>query len=179
MTDRGCYGLASVHNTASAACQNCALKVDCAHKVLDILNRVRKVIPVQALIERIEVNYLMLDMPSSPKLTLAQITTVAMIPQRLQGRLKVLLLEGFDRIASARFKQGLNPFKETGAKHLHLAGQMLLGGGFTKAQFRAECIKRYGWTANTAFSQTSSSLALLRGLGLTREINNRTEIDHA
>lgn len=177
VTDRGCYGLASVHNTASVVCMQCPVKDGCARKALDILTRVRKVISVEHLIERIEVSYLMpLAAPAMPRLTLEQVTTIAAMPARIQGRLRALLLQGFDRLARSRFQSGTNPFKSTGAKHLHLAGQMLLDGAFTKAEFRAECIKRYGWTKETAFSQTSQAFALLRGLDLTQEIGNRMEM---
>jgi hypothetical protein len=88
---------------------------------------------------------------------------------KVAGRLQRLFEQGFDRVARSRFVKGENPFTPTGAKHLHLAGELLLRGGLTRTSFRQACVARLGWSAATASAESSQALALLRLLGLTQE----------
>jgi hypothetical protein len=169
MTDRGCFGMPSVFNPASKTCQGCPGSSQCRDRALDALERVRGTIRVEHLIMEFRTEFVQ----PAAALTLEQESVVASMPAKIMERLRGLLLARFDRKASVALLHGINPFPERGAKHMHLAGQLLLAGGFTKSQFRKECEQRFGWTEGTAFSQVSQAIALLRGLGLTTEHGDR------
>lgn len=175
MTDRGCVGLPSVFSHVSSTCATCEARPECSGKVLTTLQRIRGSVQVDDLISQFRLGFVEQAL-EKPELTLQQRTAVASMPAKVAGRLKALLLDGFDQTAKSRFAQGDNPFPGSGAKHLHLAGQLLLAGGFTKLEFRTRCIERYGWSTNTAFVEVSRAIALLRGLGLTHEINARVQL---
>jgi hypothetical protein len=143
--------------------------VECRPKALGALEQLRGSMPVDQLIMEFRADY---AQPATA-LTVEQRRLVASMPVKIAGRLEQLLLRHFDKRAQTVFTHGQNPFPEAGAKHLHLAGQMLLAGGFTKAEFRKECEARFGWSEGTAFSQVSQALALLRGLALVQEQGER------
>jgi hypothetical protein len=167
MTDRGCFALPSTYSLESKTCKACVAHAECGARVQETLQRIRGTINVEQLIAQFHVG------EDAPSLTLAQRTKVASMPVHVARRLETLFLNGFDRTARSLFANSENPFPATGAKHLRLAGNLLLQGGFTKKHLRTECQKRFGWAESTAFVEVARTLALLRGLGLIVERDGR------
>lgn len=161
--------MASVFNPGSNACKACPAAKQCRPKALAVLELARGAIPVDQLIMEFREDY----EPPARALSLSQESSVASMPVKVAARLRSLLLQGFDRRASAALQQGQNPFTARGAKHLQLAGEMLLAGGFTRSSFRKECQARFTWSEGTAFSQVSQAISLLRGLGLVIDQGDR------
>lgn len=54
-----------------------------------------------------------------------------------------------------------NPFTKTGPKYLRVACDMLMRGGFTKAEYKARMVQELGWAENTAGSHVAVACALL------------------
>ncbi len=170
MSDRGCFGLPSVFSLQSDTCSSCSARTACSEKSYALLLRVRGSVDVERYIQDLRLEFAGLgEQRARASLTLAQLTTVESMPARLRGRLKRLLLDRFDVVARQSLEQGENPFPESGSKVMHLAGEMLLAGGMTKIGFRNACQNQLGWSYGTAATESSVALALLRGLGLTKE----------
>jgi hypothetical protein len=129
-----------------------------------MLERLRDKIPVESLIAEFRQGF-----SPARKLSLDQEQLIASMPVKIASKMRSLLEQGFPENARAAFQRGENPFPERGPKHIRLAGSMLLGGGFHRVELRDECVHRYGWSDGTASSQVSQTVALLRGLGLTKE----------
>lgn len=61
----------------------------------------------------------------------------------------------------AMLPKGINPFAQTGPKYLNVICDMLLGGGFTKATYKARMMQQFAWTDGTAGSHVAIGVALL------------------
>jgi hypothetical protein len=149
----------SVLNVASDTCKSCTGLTQCRTSALETLHRIRDSISVEDLIHELRVGY-------EVKPVLQNITLVASMPTKVAKRLNSLLSKGFERSALSALQDGHNPFPPNGAKHMHLVGELLLQGSFTKGDYRRLCIAKFGWKEGTAFSEVSMAIALLRGLGL-------------
>jgi hypothetical protein len=158
----------SVHNPASETCKSCLHREDCRVRAVCALEKVRAVLKVDHLLLRLQPDYA-LGFVLSP----VQLKLIEQTQDKLRGRLRNLLERQFDKFARAEFSRGTNPFTEKGAKHMRLAGEMLLRGGFTRASLRQQCIEHFGWTQGTALSEVSQAVSLLRGLQVTKEEGDR------
>lgn len=163
--------MASVLNPESPTCQRCSALEPCRVRALQSLDRVKGAIKVDHLIERLEHGS-----TQGYILSLEDHRAIATTPRKVAGRLESLLTKGFHVIARRKLAAGQNPFPVSGAKHIHLAGEMLLAGGFTKGQLRQQCIERFQWTEGTAFSEVSQAVALLRGLRLVRQTQDHIHL---
>jgi hypothetical protein len=165
LTDRGCLGMPSVFNRISKACQECCAREQCRELGLASLLRARERIDVEELIQELRRGFAT-SLPLG-ELTEQQQQRIQDAPAKLQTRLRTLLEKGFEQTARECFAQGENPFKTV--KNLHVAGELLLAGGFDRTQLREELMARYGWALSNAYSEVSNAIALLRGLALVVE----------
>ncbi len=166
MTDRACFGLPSVFNPASEACTGCAARRRCGEASIAVLQKIRSVVDVEAKIQALRLEFA--GVPASAPITLEQSRSIASLPVKLQARIRRLFEARFDQAAKQSLAVGENPFPKDGNKASRLAGELLLAGSFTKAQFRTACMERFNWTYPTAATESSVALALLKGLGLVR-----------
>lgn len=177
MTDRGCYGLPSVYSHTAKTCGSCAARDDCKSKAFTVLQMIRGTVMVDDLIRSFQLSYAAPEsIGKTLTITPAQHARLILAPSKIAGRLERLFLQGFDKIARMAFLQRQNPFPQKGAKHLHLAGELLLQGAVTKAGFREACIERFGWSTGTAASEVSNAVALLSGLNLVIESRTTMEL---
>lgn len=160
VTDRGCMGMPSVLNVASPSCQSCKGFAPCRTAALSVLETVRGTVKVDDMIHELRAG----QEGAKPAVEIE--FAIASVPKKVAPRLRSLLAKGFDRAARDALRDGVNPFPLSGAKHMHLAGELLLLGRFTKGQYRQDCMNKFGWAEGTAFSEVSMAIALMRGLGL-------------
>ncbi|MDR9847125.1 hypothetical protein [Herbaspirillum huttiense] len=66
----------------------------------------------------------------------------------------------------AMLPRGQNPFAENGPNFLRVACDMLINGGFTKAQLKAELMNKLGWTDGTAASHVAIAAGLFLAFSL-------------
>lgn len=173
MKELGCFGLPSVHNPRSGFCRVCPDFDSCGQQARALIDKVARAPGMRELAHRFHYVLELPDCSAPPTLTPEQERRVASAPVKVAQRLRSLLERGFDTQAARSFATGTNPFSPTGAKHLHLAGELLLAGGFTRAQLRRRCETDFGWTPNTAASQVSQAVSLLRLLDLTEDQGDR------
>ncbi len=177
MTDRGCFGLPSTFNPSSSVCTRCDARPDCRGKSIGVLERIGSHVAVDKLLHSLRLSLVVDPMPRGVDgLTDEQARTVASAPTKIAKRLGNLLRDQFDSYALHELREGRNPFPIKGAKHLHLVGDMLLAGGFTKKSLKEACMDRFAWGAPAAFSTVTQTVALLRGLGLLCETTNEFTI---
>lgn len=94
------------------------------------------------------------------------------LPVKVAKKAKLLMEQNLDKVARKELAAGRNPFLLKGNGYLHVACEMLLNGGFTRASLREEYIKRLGWTQGTAFSHVSVVVSLFSALGLAVETDH-------
>lgn len=88
-------------------------------------------------------------------LTQEDITALQSVPYTVAEKVQRMMSSNQDRIARAALKEGRNPFPIDGSRHLHVACDALLQGGFTKRGLRQRFMDQLGWGENTAFSHVS------------------------
>lgn len=69
----------------------------------------------------------------------------------------------------AMLPRGQNPFAESGPNFLRVACDLLISGGFSKAQLKSELMNRLSWTDGTAASHVAISAGLLLAFSLIVE----------
>lgn len=66
----------------------------------------------------------------------------------------------------AMLPRARNPFMQGGPQYLRIACDMLIGGGFTKAQYKAHLVRELNWSDGTAGSHVAVGCALLYSFGI-------------
>lgn len=91
------------------------------------------------------------------------------MPKKVALKLKRLLELNLDKLARVELAAGRNPFPRDGAGYLHVAADLLLRGGFTKASLRVALMERLAWSEGTAFSHVSAVVHLFPALEIAIE----------
>jgi hypothetical protein len=95
------------------------------------------------------------------------------LPVRVAKVMKPLMTRGQDAKARYCVATGKNPFDASNPRWLTLAGEVLIAGGFTKAQLRERYMKEFGWSEGTAFSRVSIVATLFPALRIATITGDR------
>jgi len=98
-----------------------------------------------------------------------QAAILAGLPKKAASYLVTLWKRGMpERIKVAALK-GQNPFPEATFRPAHVAYNLLMGGGFTKAALRTAFQECLGWGESSAYSQVSITWRVFCALGIAVE----------
>ncbi|CAG9229082.1 hypothetical protein BVI1335_70149 [Burkholderia vietnamiensis] len=193
MAPPSCCGLPSVFSAEAKTCSVCkdrSLCVSACHGMLMSLSSKMDVTTNIAYLERTAKVVTAQSTPASPvattiaapavasikvNLTLGEReqSTLAALPAHAAKVLRPMMARGADSRARYRVAQGQNPFDETAQRWLRLAGEMLIAGGFTKAQLRQAFVTEFGWSEGTAFARVSIVVAIFPALRIATLVGDR------
>lgn len=192
-TAPACFAAASVFSRDSEICRGCAFYESCADASLETLRAIQQCVDVTDLLKRHsnlrkrEVKPAQKDDTSAApmmgaverKTTVERVTmTVEQADEEVLACIKskkpkeiVLRMAKSGALQHLRegIAEGRNGLSKTGPSFMREAVDLLLNGGFTKAQLRDVLMQRLQWTENTAASHVSIAVAILKSLKLVRE----------
>jgi hypothetical protein len=194
----GCFGAASVFAVDGKVCQDCPAYAACKDASWATLQAIRDRVNVNDLLKRHEKARAAACPPESvatPAVPASQPKPVAKPIERttrvvkvsfdLSGDQSTLIMKIANTKAQAmavslckanlitglrdKLHEGNNPFAEIGEwKHMRIACELLLTGGFTRAELLARLMADLGWTEGTARSQMAQAMAILQTFGIVR-----------
>jgi predicted secreted protein len=87
------------------------------------------------------------------------------LPVKVAQKVRALMTQGIDKIALAELKRGQNPFE--GHPALKTAGDFLISGRpLSTSELKGALQARYQWTEGTAASRASSTMGVLKAIGV-------------
>ena len=102
-------------------------------------------------------------------LTPADQALIGGMPKKVQVKLRRLMQLNIDKLARAGIGTRTNPFPFVGNGYLHVAYDMLIHGGFTRATLRQCLQQKLGWTEGTAFPHVTAVTWLFPAMQISVE----------
>lgn len=189
MTPR-CYGLPSLIHRDSPHCGECPFLDECERVALNKALALSLYIDIPDVVARLRNREGQKGQPTAVEgvtpltrttsgekvrmaLTQQDFALIKQMPAKVRQKVELLMKQGKDVAAREALLRGENPFPFAGAGYLHVACELLLAGGFTRAELRKTYMQRLGWTEGTAYSHVSAVVAIFPALGIAEEIAGR------
>jgi hypothetical protein len=189
MTPR-CFGLPSLIHRDSPHCAECPYLNECERVALNKALALSAYIQIPDVIARLRNRDGQKGQPTAitgvshitrttsgekvrMALTEEDVATVKQMPVKVRRKVELLMKQGKDVAAREALLRGENPFPFEGSGYMHVACELLLAGGFTRAQLRKEYMRRLHWTEGTAYSHVSAVVAISRAIGIAEEIGGK------
>lgn len=97
------------------------------------------------------------------------IATIAIANKKTAAQ--ALILAKANKIEAMRslLPKGENPFDNSGPNYMRVACDMVIGGGFSRAELKLELMSKLGWGDGTAATHVSMISAMLFAFAITRQ----------
>lgn len=185
-----CFGVPSVFSFKCDVCSNCGHFTDCEESAYFALRSIAHRLPVeQALIEHerfrrakdgdegVAAPDPLVIVEAQPRrarvarydLTPDQERRLSKLPKKVADYLRKLFVRGLDVKIQMAAERGENPFDGGKFCTQQVAFDMLLCGGFTKRDLKAQFMDRLDWQESSAYSQVSLVWQVFIELDIARE----------
>lgn len=189
----GCYGHASVFAYSNPICKACPAFAECGETVTAKLKAFAEKADVSdhsarhtngaidaGVLHALEANAAEVQIRKVPKrrqpvarvkvnLTPEDAAIVESMPVKVRVMGRNMIASGEAKGMLAKLRAGENPFPFEGKRYLHVACEMLLQGGFTKASLRERYMTRLSWSKETSFSHVSMAISIFTAFGVIEE----------
>lgn len=185
-----CFGLPSVFHRDTPTCAKCPVMTECEKAALAKALALAPYVQIGDVVMRLR-NRGESTTPAAvdTQLTVVQRTTreeklrlaltegdravIAKMPVKVREKAEYIMRAGKDVEARESLSRGVNPFPLDGSRYLHVACDLLIKGGFTRAELRDAYMERLGWSRATAASEVSTVVNIFPALKFAKEVHRR------
>lgn len=187
----GCFGSPLCHGDTGLPCTKCPFKAECGvaadetaarlrqvYRIEDAFGATRKIAkrvtvtraepePSQAAQHNAELRQAHLE----PALRPAPSTGIAAMPKKGQELYDSLARKGIDLRRALAMRS--NPFDIQPPKHMKVLMDLLLAGGFSRAEAKQSLVNELNWAEASASSNAGSAIAVMVMMGAATEEGDR------
>ena len=165
----GCFGSALTFSATAAECRSCPFAAQCQPLHERRLTMLREKLAPGIVVKPQPRPRVEMEPPSVRPAAPATALTQPDLPVKVVRLMEQITRRGLRVVES--FQAGRNPFDSPA--FLHIAGNMLLAGGFDRADLRTALMTTLDWTYGTAQAHVGQVFAVLPAYGIATEQDGR------